>query len=252
MAWPRTVCIIEARMASTRLPGKVLRPILGRPMLALMIERLERCATLDGIVVATTIAGADDQVAALARDLGVGAHRGSDEDVLDRVVGAARAFDAEVIVETTGDCPLIDPALLDKVVADFRIGGADFVSNTLDYTTPRGTDVRVFRADALAEINRTSTDPADHEHVSLHFWEHPEKYRLRNVATGLGAEAPTRRLTVDTPDDFAAISSIFEALYPVNPAFTLSDVLDLLNGRPDITALNAMVRQKSVRPPEAG
>jgi spore coat polysaccharide biosynthesis protein SpsF len=197
----RIVCFIEARMRSTRLPGKVLMPILGTPMLELMIERLRRARTLDGIVVATTDGEADQPIADLAERLGVGCFRGSEGDVLARVLGAARAYGADVIVETTGDCPLHEPALIDKVVSDFRLGGADFVSNILPYSTPRGTDCRVFTTDALDEIDRTSDDPADHEHVSLHFWEHPEKYRLRNVTTELPPEVTELRLTVDTPED---------------------------------------------------
>src|SRR6266550_8206330 len=144
----RIICFIEARFRATRLSGKVLKPILGKPMLALMVERLKRSRTIDGIVVATTDQESDDPIAELAGRIGVGVFRGSEDDVLARVLGAARAYDADVIVETTGDCPLHDPAIIDKVVADFRIGGADFVSNVRDYSTPRGTDVRVFLTEA--------------------------------------------------------------------------------------------------------
>jgi spore coat polysaccharide biosynthesis protein SpsF len=241
------VCFIEARMRSTRLPGKVLMPLLGRPMLERMIERLRRARTLDGIVVATTDGDADQPIADLAQRLGVGCFRGSEDDVLARVLGAARAHGADVIVETTGDCPLHEPALIDKVVADFRLGGADFVSNILPYSTPRGTDCRVFTTDALDEIDRTSDDPSDHEHVSLHFWEHPEKYRLRNVATQLPPEAAELRLTVDTPEDFELVRRVYEALYPSNPAFTLWDVLELMRREPELARINQDVRQKPVR-----
>lgn len=244
---PRVVCIIEARFASTRLPGKVLEPIIGQPMLARMIERLLRARTLDDLVVATSISPADDAVVTAAELAGAKTFRGSEEDVLARVVGAARANQADVIVETTGDCPLHDPAILDKVVADYLLGGADFVSNIHPYTTPRGTDVRVFSTDALAEIERTSTDPADREHVSLHFWEHPEKYRLRNVSTELPSSAAALRLTVDTREDLDLVTVIYEELYPGNHRFALSDVLALLDRRPELVTLNASVRQKAVR-----
>ncbi|MEO5589679.1 MAG: NTP transferase domain-containing protein, partial [Gemmatimonadaceae bacterium] len=128
---PRIVCIVEARSNSMRFPGKVLMPILGEPMLARMIERLRRCRTLDDIVVATTDHPADESIVRFAEAFGVAVFRGSEEDVLDRVVGAATASRADVIVETTGDCPLVDPGLVDKVVGDFLVGGADFVSNIL-------------------------------------------------------------------------------------------------------------------------
>jgi spore coat polysaccharide biosynthesis protein SpsF len=243
----RIVGFIEARCRSSRLPGKVLKPILGKPMLELMIERLKRARTLDGLVIATTDLAADEPIVALGARLGVGVFRGSEDDVLARVLGAARAAAADVIVELTGDSPLHDPAIVDKVVADFRMGGADFVCNFLPYSTPRGTDARVFTTDALDEINRTSADPADHEHVSLHFWEHPEKYRLRNVTTDLPAAVAEYRLTVDTLEDFRLVEAVYEELYPRNPAFTIADVIELFGRRPELLSINRAIEQKPVR-----
>ena len=243
----RIICIIEARSRSTRLPGKVLKPILGKPMLELMIERLKRARTIDGIVIATTEEPSDDPIVELAERLKIGAFRGSENDVLARVLGAARSYNADVIVETTGDCPLHDPAIIDKVVSDFRIGGADFVSNTLEYTSPRGTDVRVFTTDALEEINRSSNDPVDHEHVSLYFWEHPDKYRLRNVRTDLPPYVGQLRLTVDTVEDFQLVREIFETLHPANPEFTLADILGLFKQRPELPMINKNIEQRAVR-----
>ena len=241
------MCIIEARFASTRLPGKVLKPILGEPMLARMIERLRRATTINSLVVATSTSSADDAVAKAAVGAGAETFRGSEDDVLARVVGAARENNADVIAEVTGDCPLHDPAIVDSVVADYLAGGADFVSNIHPYTTPRGTDVRVFSADALAEIERTSNDPADREHVSLHFWEHPEKYRLRNVAFDFPPSAAQLRLTVDTAKDFALVTAVYQELYPQNPFFSIADVISLLEQRPDLASINADVEQKAVR-----
>jgi spore coat polysaccharide biosynthesis protein SpsF len=244
---PRIVCIVEARFASTRLPGKVLLPIVGKPMLALMIERLQRARTIDEIVIATSANPADDAIALLATDMGAHVFRGSEEDVLDRVVKAAQSRNADIIVETTGDCPLIDPGIVDKVVGDFLMGGADFVSNVLPHTTPRGTDVRVFWAKDLAEINVRSQDPADHEHVSLHFWEHPERYRCRNVETDLPEAAAHLRLTVDESADLELVREVYQRLYPSNPAFTLADVLQLLDQQPGLAAINRHTPQKAVR-----
>ncbi len=244
---PRIVCIIEARYASTRLPGKVLMPILGKPMLGRMIERLRRARTLDGIVVATSHSIADDAVETAALQAGAGVFRGSEEDVLSRVAGAAVANRADVIVEVTGDCPLHDPAVVDKVVADYLLGGADFVGNIRPYSTPRGTDVRVFSTEALVAIERSSEDPADREHVSLHFWEHPEQYRLRNVLTDLGPDAANLRLTVDTSEDFQLVTAIYEELYPRNADFTIAEVVNFLAIRSDLRQLNSKVKQKAVR-----
>jgi spore coat polysaccharide biosynthesis protein SpsF len=245
--YPKIVCIVEARFASTRLPGKVLLPVLGKPMLALMVERLNRARTVDEIVIATTDKPADDSVALFGRNMGAHIFRGSEDDVLDRVVRAAESRNADIIVEVTGDCPLIDPGIIDKVVGDFLMGGADFVSNILPHTTPRGTDVRVFRCSDLADINRTSSDPADHEHVSLHFWEHPERYRCRNVETDLPEAAAHLRLTVDTEEDLELVRAIYTELYPVDRAFTLADVLQLLDKKPELAELNRHVEQKVVR-----
>jgi len=237
---------IEARMRSSRLPGKVLKPILGKPMLALMIERLQYARTIDGIV-ATTVNASDDPIVKLADELNVGCFRGSEEDVLARVLGAAHHFEADVIVETTGDCPLIDPAIVDKVVSDYRIGGADFVSNNLEYSTPIGTDVRVFSTESLAEIDHVTQDPADREHVSLHYWEHPEKYRLRNVRTELPPEVTDLRLTVDTVEDFELVRRVFEELYPKKKIFSLADILELFQRKPELTKINSAIHQKAVR-----
>jgi spore coat polysaccharide biosynthesis protein SpsF len=243
----RYILTIEARMRSSRLPGKVLKPIIRKPMLGMMIERLKHARTIDGIVVATTLNHDDDPIVKLAEESGIDYFRGSEEDVLARVLGAARHFDADVIVETTGDCPLLDPAVVDKVVADFRMGGADFVSNNLVYTIPRGMDVRVFSTEKLAEIDRITKDPADREHVSLYFWEHPEKYRLRNVTTDLPPEVAKLRLTVDTAEDFELIRRIYEALYAESVIFSLADILTLLEGNPELAAINQDIKQKPVR-----
>jgi spore coat polysaccharide biosynthesis protein SpsF len=247
-AQPIIACIIEARFNSTRLPGKVLMPICGEPMLARLIERVRLARTIDQIVVATTTNASDGEVVRVAEYMGAHTFRGSEDDVLDRVVNAAASCGADIVVEVTGDCPLIDPGLIDKVVGDFLVGGADFVSNILPHTTPRGTDVRVFRAKDLAEINASSSDPADHEHVSLHFWEHLERYQCRNVEMDLPEVVSELRWTVDTQDDLDFVRAVYDGLYAKNPAFNLVDVLDYLNANPQLIEINRHVEQKSVRP----
>jgi spore coat polysaccharide biosynthesis protein SpsF len=242
----RTVCTIEARMTSSRLPGKVLLEAAGKPLLEHMIERLRRVRALDEIVIATTEESASDPIAELADRLGVGCFRGSEEDVLARVLGAAQAYDAELIVETTGDCPLIDPGVVENVIARFREGGVDYCSNTLERTYPRGMDVQAFPAAVLEEVATLTDDPADREHVSLYIYEHPERYRLRSVVSDR-PETGELRLTVDTPEDYALIKAVFEALYPADPAFSLAEILAFLDQRPDLTALNREIKQKPVR-----
>ncbi|MCC7015702.1 MAG: glycosyltransferase family protein [Rhodospirillales bacterium] len=243
---PRTVATIEARMTSTRLPGKVLKEAVGKPMLELMIERLRRAPSLDGIVVATTTNVADAPVAALAERLGVGVWRGSENDVLQRVLDAATHHDVDVIVETTGDCPLIDPAAVEDCIRVYRAAKVDYVSNVLERSYPVGMDTQVFATSILVDVARRTNDPADREHVSLYIYRHPEIYSLRNVPAPPVLARPDLALTLDTPEDYRLIGAVFEALYPKNPAFTLADVLALLDRRPEIAAMNAHVRRKKV------
>lgn len=243
----KTAITIEARMRSTRLPGKVLLPLLEKPMLERMIERLRRVRRADAIVVATTVNPADDPIENLARSLGVACWRGSEEDVLGRVLDAARSVDADLIVETTADCPLIDPLVIDQLIQTFRANQVDYCSNVLQPSYPRGLDAQVFPTRILAQVAALTNDPADREHVSLYIYEHPARYRLLNVASGLPPAAGKLRLTVDTPEDLALVTAIYEALYPASPAFGLADILGLLARRPSLATLNEQVRQKAAR-----
>jgi len=243
----KTAITIEARMRSTRLPGKVLLPLLGRPMLERMIERLRRVRRADVIVVATTTNPADDAIVALADSIGVGSYRGSEIDVLARVLEAARSVDAELIVETTADCPLIDPGVIDQLIQTLVTNQVDYCANVLRPTYPRGLDAQVFPTRVLAEVANLTTDPADREHVSLYIYEHPDRYRLLNVASGLPEDVAELRLTVDTPEDFELVTRVYEALYPGRPDFGLADLVALFAARPDLRAINQHVRQKSAR-----
>jgi len=240
----RIVATIEARMTSSRLPGKVLMEAAGKPMLAHMIERLKRVPSLDGIVVATTGNATDAPVVELADRLGVGCFRGSEDDVLARVLGAARAHDVDVIVEMTGDCPLIDPALVEDCIQGYLAAGVDYVSNVLERTYPRGMDTQVFATDILADVAARTDDPEDHEHVSLYIYNHPEIYTLKNMPGPPELTDPGLGLPLDTPEDLELIRRIFEALYPDNPAFTLADVLALLVDDPALAELNAHIERK--------
>ncbi|HLJ93365.1 MAG TPA: glycosyltransferase family protein [Gemmataceae bacterium] len=243
----KVVSTIEARMRSSRLPGKVLRPAVGKPMLELLIERLRRARRIDQIVVATTGHPSDDAIDELARRLGVGCFRGSEEDVLDRVLRAAQSVGADLIVEITGDCPLADPEIIDDLVDVYRANSYDYVANVLKRTYPAGLDIQVFATAVLAEVARLTQDPADREHVSLYIYEHPERYRLHNVESDLPENYWDLRLTLDTPEDYELLAAVYEELYPRNPAFRLDDVLRLLDRRPDLRALNAEIQDKPVR-----
>ncbi len=240
------VCTIEARMTSSRLPGKVLLPAAGKPLLEHMVERLRRSRHVDQIVVATTVNADDEPISELAERLGIGCFRGSEDDVLSRVLGAAQAYDAELIVELTGDCPLIDPPIVDHIVDEFRRGDCDYAANVLEPTYPRGMDVQVFPAAVLAEVATLTDDPADREHVSLYIYEHPERYRRRNIHSAR-PDAGSLRITVDTPEDLAVVRAVFEALYPQDPTFGFDEIMAFLDAHPEVVALNRDIQQKPVR-----
>jgi len=242
----KIVATIEARMTSSRLPGKVLMETAGKPLLELMIERLSRVPSLDGIVIATTVNQTDNPIANLAARLGIGCYRGSEDDVLQRVLDTARAFDADVIVETTGDCPLIDPDLVEICVQGYLDSGVDYASNVLQRTYPVGMDTQVFATDILADVASRTDDVNDHEHVSLYIYRHPEIYSLKNFPGPEELTHPEMGLTLDTQEDFDLIAKIFETLYPQNPKFGLADVLALVKRRPELLTINQNIRRKHV------
>ena len=237
-----TLIIVQARMSSTRLPGKVLLPLAGEPMLTRLIERLRRVQRADGIVVATTTNASDDPIAALCAQLGVPCHRGSEHDVLSRSADAARLHGADVVVRITSDCPLIDPALIDQVIAVYEEGESDYVSNMLPPTWPYGMAVEVFSAAALAQAHAEATQAAEREHVTPFIYWHPERYRLRNVASPV--DLSHHRWTVDTPEDYELVRRLFDSLVPAHPAFTQADVLALRDTHPDWVANNQHIQQK--------
>ncbi len=243
----KIIATIEARMDSSRLPGKILKDILGRPMLELLVERVRRSQFIQDVVVATTVAPNDETTVKACEKMRVKCFRGSSEDVLDRVLKAAQAHQADLLVELTGDCPLIDPVIIDSVIQHFLENNYDYVSNVLERTFPRGMDTQIFPVRVLEEVDRLTQAPADRENVSLYIYEHPERYRLGNVAALGELHRPDLRLTVDMPEDYALIKAIYENLYPKNPRFLLGDVIRLLEENPGLKAMNAHVRQKKVR-----
>ena len=243
---PQIFATIEARMTSSRLPGKVLMQAVGKSMLQHMIERLKRVPSLDGIVVATTVNAVDDAVVELAKRLGVGCHRGSEDDVLNRVLDAAHAHNIDIIVETTGDCPLIDPVLVEHCIQGYLDADVDYASNIIERSYPIGMDTQVFATDILADVAARTDDPDDHEHVSLYIYRHPELYRLLSLPGPPELARPDLALTLDTAEDFQLLSKILETLYPSNPTFGLADILRLIDANPELHQVNAHVQRKHV------
>jgi len=218
-------------MSSTRLPGKVLRPILGVPMIARQIERLRRAERLSAIVIATSTNAEDDAIAAEAAQLGVGMHRGPLDDVLARFVGGLAAAGApKTFVRLTADCPLADWRVIDACIAAHERAGADYTNNVAGWTFPKGLDVEVCETAALLRADREATSAYDREHVMPWLYAHPDRFKLEHVTR----DPPLRyRWTVDTPEDFAFVTEVYEALYPTNPAFTTEDILDWQAANPE-------------------
>lgn len=213
------LAVLQARMSSTRLPGKVLKDVLGRPMMVRQIERLRRARSLSRIVVATSVNPEDDAVEAAA---GRPVFRGPLDDVLARYVGALDAFGADHVVRVTADCPLADWRVVDQVVDLHLSTGADYTSNTVERTFPKGLDVEIVRADLLRLAADEGHDPYEREHVTPFFYRRPERFRIRQLTQPVD-ESPWR-WTVDTPADFAFAHAAYAALYPADPAFLSEDV----------------------------
>jgi spore coat polysaccharide biosynthesis protein SpsF len=205
------IAIVQARMGSTRLPGKVLAPALGRPLLAIMLDRLSGFAEIDGVVVATTVLERDDQIADAAHDLGVEVFRGSEDDVLSRFAGAAEQAGAATIIRLTADCPLIVPEAITAVTAGLANGDADLVTNAppSGRTWPDGFDAEAFSREALDRLDAVATAPEDREHVTHGFHVRPE-FTVRTV--DLPEDLGSLRLTVDTAEDLELVRRILGLL----------------------------------------
>lgn len=231
----KTVAIIQARMASTRLPNKVLADLGGKPMLAQVVARVRRAATIDEVVVATSVGPQDDAVEGFCRREGIGCFRGSEDDVLDRYYQAAHAFDAAVVVRITADCPLHDPRVIDSVVSAFVPGETDYVSNSIERTFPDGLDTEVFSVAALERAWREATWSSEREHVTSYIWKHPDLFRIRQVTQSV--DRSSMRWTVDEPRDLELVREVYRRLG--DREFGQADVVRLLEDETLLATVNA-------------
>ncbi len=242
---PSVAAIIQARMGSSRLPGKVLMDIGGAPMLSRVVIRSRRAQTLGRVVVATTWDAGDDPVAAYCRQQGFPVVRGHPQDVLDRYYQAARLFSAQTIVRLTADCPLIDPREIDRTVRAFQHSGVDFAANRLpppwERTTPIGMDTEVVAFSALEKAWQAADQRHQREHVMPYFYE--EEGRFKVLLVDQEPNLGHLRLTVDTAEDLALVRKIFDA-FGNSDSFSLSEILDLLAQHPDWQSINASVSHK--------
>jgi spore coat polysaccharide biosynthesis protein SpsF len=242
----KTLIIVQARMTSTRLPGKVLKKILGKTLLEYLVERLRRVTLADGFVIATTTNDTDEPIVEMCRRLQVPCTRGSELDVLSRYYEAACLHEADVVVRVTSDCPLIDPVVIDRAIRFYQEHRSqyDYVSNALTQSYPYGMATEVFSFKALEEAHCEATAEPEREHVTPFLYTHPERYRVGHVVHPKNISH--HRWTVDTPEDFELVRRITEALYPGKPEFDMQDVLALLEKHPDWVELNAHVHQKKL------
>ena len=237
------VVVVQARMGSTRLPGKIALPLAGEPLLARMIERVRAAKSAIDVVVATTTDAADDAVVAMTKTIDVRCFRGHPSDLLDRHYQAARSLNAHAIVKIPSDCPLVDPCVIDRVIGTWMDNKStfDYVSNLHPATYPDGSDVEVVTMEALETAWREAKMPHEREHTTPFLWDRPDRFRIGNVTWETGLDyAMTHRLTIDYREDYQLIAAVYDALWTAaRPLFSLGEILALLDRRPDLRALNA-------------
>lgn len=245
---PKVVASIEARMTSTRLPGKVLADVAGRPALTRLLARLRRCTTLDDIVLATTVNPADDVLVDWAQREGVAVFRGSEDDVLGRVVAAQHSRQGEIVVEICGDCILTDPQIVDLGVTTFLAHDCALVSNNFEPGYPQGIAVDVARLTDLEAVARTVEDPVAHEHVLLYLFEHPEQYPAIHLQPPAVWRDPELRTQLDYPEDLRFIDAVYQRLEPRHgDDFGIRELLALVAREPALREINRQGAGKAVR-----
>lgn len=232
-------------MTSTRLPGKVLLPAAGKPMLGHLFARLRATPSLDAIVLATTTNAADDPLVDFARAEKVEAFRGSEADVMTRVIGAAEHGRADVVVEITADCPVIDQRIIEQCVRMFKHSPCDYLSNASVRSYPDGMDVQVFPLAALRKSASMTQDKLDHEHVTLHIRNNPGIFRQVHLLAPPDLHWPELGLTLDEPADYELLRRLIEHFSGAsNPLFSCAEAVSLLRSRPEWTSLNKGVARK--------
>ncbi len=246
-----TIAIIQARMSSTRLPGKVLKTLIDKSVLAQVVSRLQTANTLDDVVVATTTHQVDDVIVAESRNCKAKVFRGSEDDVLSRYAAAAAEFAADVIVRITSDCPLLDPELIDKMARKFlALPAVDYLSNTLERTYPRGLDVEIFRRETLSLACEQARQAFEREHVTPYIYQHTDRFRLASYVDDV--DRSHFRWTLDTERDWQCIEAIYRHLYQPGKIFTTAEVYALLQRYPEIAKLNHQVQQKTLEADRCG
>lgn len=240
------VCIVQARMGSKRLPGKVIKEIKGIPMIVHLLNRLKKVEKLDKVIVATSTNPENDQLAAIVEKAGGLVFKGSEEDVLRRYLEAVNAFGGDYIIRVTGDCPLISWEVLDALIEEFLKAKVDYMRVDVPDTFCRGFDGEIFTKEALIKAHQLAKEERYREHVTLYMYEHPQDFTVARMKAKKKWSRPDYRLCVDTKEDFAVVEAIYNALYDYNPYFTIDDIISYLDRHPELSRLNQSVRQKKV------
>jgi len=242
----KVVAIIQARMGSTRLPGKIMKKILGKPVILWDLNRVSLSKLIDEIVVAIPYGKENDVIVDTIKECNdkIVTTRGSEDDVLDRYYQAAVQTNADVVVRITSDCPLIDPVIIDQVIKQFLDNDCDYCSNSLIRTYPRGLDTEVFSFKVLEKAWNEAKKDYEREHVTPYIIENPDKFKLLNVANDINLSH--LRWTLDTKEDFEFITVVYKRIYPKKHLFLMDDVLELLDKEPELMKLNCHIRQKSL------
>lgn len=236
----KKITIVQARVGSSRLPGKILKTILGKSVLELQLERMRLSKDCGQIVVATSTNPLDDIIEQFGREHDVEVFRGSELDLLERHYLCARKYGATIVAKIPSDCPLIDYRIIDRVFGMYDETKHDYISNLHPATYPDGNDVEIFSMEALEKAHKEATRPLEREHTTPYFWENPQLFRLDNVEWECGLDySMSHRFTIDYPEDFDFIQAVYERLYPSNPLFSLDDILRLLEEDPSIYELNS-------------
>ena len=243
----RTVAIIQARMGSTRLPGKVMRTLCGDTVLAHVVSRVKACSLVDEIVIATTVSTSDDVIATEAEKRNVRFYRGSEENVLERYYLAAKQYSADIVIRVTSDCPLLDPSILSSMLEEFvskqsAVVSIDYLSNSLVRTYPRGLDVEIFTFTALERAYLEATQHHEKEHVTPYIYQHPEIFTVQDYIGGVVLSS--YRWTLDTEEDFRLIDEVYSALYSEGRIFKMDEIMALMEERPELKGINAHIEQK--------
>ena len=240
----KVVASVEARMTSSRLPGKVLMPVLEKPILFYLIERLKSVAKIDEIVLATTTNLQDNVLEQFAKTNGIRCFRGSEDDVMLRVIEAVKSVSGDTVVEITGDCPILDTEVASQVISLYEYGDVKYASNAHIRSYPDGMDVQVFSLNSLIESEKMTSNTLHREHVSLHMRENPKLFPQANLLAPPSLHHPELGLTLDEIEDFKLLKLIIENLYPQSPLFSCQDIMRFLKKNPEFVKINESVKRK--------